>query len=271
MESNIVSLGQNNNLDFIVFTMTFYPSTSHVRFRACMQSLRGFQSRNIKVVVIDSSPDPAVREAMAKTGAIVRLMKSEGKKGAALREGANVAATEVEGVVPSTWLCFQEPEKSDMARHWEDALNECSDADVMLPMRNEEIFKKTYPIEQYHSEKFANLYLDSLARELGKGISIPSLDWHFGPIAFRRKHLRLWTEHEGITYEAQLAPMVHAARLGLVVASAEVPFEASLEMKAEEEGNVAFIEKRLHQINYLDPKIKAVWLEDLTSLQTFQK
>ena len=36
-------------------------------------------------------------------------------------------------------------------------------------------------------------------------------------------------------------------------------------MKEEEEGNLAFVEKRLMQINFLDPKVIAAWTEDVPS------
>ena len=45
----------------------------------------------------------------------------------------------------------------------------------------------------------------------------------------------------------------------------EVPFEAPRAMKEEEEGDLAFIEKRLMQINFLDPKVIAAWTEDRTA------
>ena len=39
--------------------------------------------------------------------------------------------------------------------------------------------------------------------------------------------------------------------------ASEVPFAAPAAMKAEEEGSLAFIRKRLDQINFLDPKVMA--------------
>ena len=56
-------------------------------------------------------------------------------------------------------------------------------------------------------------------------------------------------------------PAVHAARKGIQIASVPVKFMASYRMKAEEEGNEPFIEKRIHQLNSYDPVIKAAWTD----------
>jgi len=87
------------------------------------------------------------------------------------------------------------------------------------------------------------------------------IDWHFGPFAFRVSHLQLWSNYSGDSYDAQLVPAVHAARKGIEVASVPVKFMASYRMKTQEEGNVPFIEKRIHQLNSYDPVIKAAWTD----------
>ena len=60
---------------------------------------------------------------------------------------------------------------------------------------------------------------------------------------------------------AQVVPLVHAVRKGLRLASVAVAFEAPAAMKAQEEGDVGFIEKRLAQLNSLDPLVKAAWTD----------
>ena len=45
----------------------------------------------------------------------------------------------------------------------------------------------------------------------------------------------------------------HGGRVSIV----EVEYEHPPAMKAEEEGSLAFIRKRLDQINFLDPKVMA--------------
>uniref|UniRef100_A0A7S1ZEB3 Uncharacterized protein n=1 Tax=Trieres chinensis TaxID=1514140 RepID=A0A7S1ZEB3_TRICV len=148
--------------------------------------------------------------------------------------------------------------------------------DVVVPWRNVRSFQETYPIEQFHSETYGNLYLDAVAKEAlrGMGAELPrvqgvgekgrreGLDWHFGPFAFRAKHLNLWTECTGEMYDAQLVPIVHAMRKGLSITSIQVDYHGPLQMKAEEEGNITFIEKRLWQLNDLDPRVKKAWSEE---------
>jgi len=258
-------------VDLVIFTATFYKSPSDTRCQMCLRTIELLKGKGISIVIVDDSPDASIRDLMKSKGAnAVQKQQTKGKKGAALREAACLAAT-IDGVSEDTWLCWQEPEKFDMANHWVYAISGegSKRADVLNPTRNDDIFKKTYPIEQYHSENFANMYLNAVARDYctKHDITFPeNLDWHFGPVAFRRRHLNLWAKYDGVTYEAQLNPVVFAARSGLVVHSTEVPFSGPLEMKAEEEGDVAFIEKRLAQINDLDPKVKAAWTGDIPDL-----
>jgi len=262
---------RGTTVDLVVFTATFYKSASDTRCQMCLRTIELLKSKAIPIVIVDDSPDATIRDLMRSKGAnVVQKQQTKEKKGAALREAASLAAT-IDGVNEDTWLCWQEPEKFDLANHWVDAISDegSKKADVLIPTRNDEIFKKTYPIEQYHSENFANMYLNAVANDYcsKNQITFPTnLDWHFGPVAFRRRHLNLWVKYDGVTYEAQFNPVVYAARTGLVVYSTEVPFHAPLEMKQEEEGDVAFIEKRLAQINDLDPKVKAAWTDDLPDL-----
>jgi len=94
------------------------------------------------------------------------------------------------------------------------------------------------------------------------GQTIPVVDWHFGPFGFRKRHLSLWTEYSGRSYDAQLVPIVHGMRKGLRVRSILVAFELSGRMKEQEEGNVEFIEKRLKQLWDLDPVVKKAWSDE---------
>ena len=248
--------------DLVVFTCTWYPNKNDLRCRICFDTLKSMVNHGISVVVVDGSPSPDVRDYLKSSGAsMIFEQTSKGKKGAALREAAEKASS-LEGVTEDTWLCWQEAEKEDMARHWKSLVNsQCQNVDIVVPMREDSLFKKTYPIEQYHSENYGNLFLDAVARN--EYISYKkTLDWHFGPFAFRAKHIQLWTKYNGIMYEAQLVPIVHGIHQGLIVESTIVPFIANEEMKSQEEGQVDFIEKRLNQLADLDPKVKAAWKED---------
>jgi hypothetical protein len=107
-------------------------------------------------------------------------------------------------------------------------------------------------VEQYHSEHFANLHLDALGRPVG----LPTLDWTFGPVAFRASMARHWLQCEGELWDAQLVPIVHASRWhGARVETFEVGYAHPPLMRREEEGRPAWSEKRLFQLNFLFDKV----------------
>ncbi|KAJ1455963.1 hypothetical protein M885DRAFT_518864 [Pelagophyceae sp. CCMP2097] len=239
--------------DLVVFTCTYYATLDDVRLKCCLDFLSQAKAAGLRVVVVDASPVEAVRAAMRSAGAhLVTKQQAVGKKGAALRE-ALALARDVGGA-DDCFLCWQEPEKADMARHWAAVVSAA--ADVLVPMRNDELFRETYPVEQYHSESYANHYISLVAK--AHGFFVP-LDWHFGPFAFRSEHAHFWLDHAGELWDAQLVPIISAIHRGLNVVSVPVHFSAPAVMKLEEEGSLVFVEKRLMQINYLAPKMVQAW------------
>lgn len=274
----------------VVFTCTYYPSTSDLRYNQFLETLQAAKKYNLCIVVVDGSPDDVHEELMGTygghDGTVVVKQTYQGGKGAALREAADVAATGGHGafeVGSDALLCWQEPEKTDQISHWRKVLDALTAADdVVVPRRTTKRFMESYPIEQYHSEIFGNLYLDTVMKEAirgsdGDAMKIPVantptprgmslIDWHFGPFAFRAKHLKLWSTYEGNSYDAQLIPIVHGIRRGLRVVSVDVDFVLDKRMREQEESNVDFIEKRLNQLNDLDPKVKASWTNELYSI-----
>ena len=243
----------------VVFTCSFYGSTEEVRFKCCLDMLGVAKHYGVRVVVVDGSPDDKVREMMKERGAHeVVKQTAKGKKGAALRE-ALALARGVAGDDGDCLLCWTEPEKADMGRHWRKIRDAARGGglDVVVPSRKDAVFKRTYPIEQYHSESFANAYVN-LAAKAG-GFEGDALDWHFGPFATKAAHAGLWLEGDGELWDAQVLPIVRAIQDGLAVGSVEVDFEAPYPMKKEEENDLAFCGKRLMQINFLDPKVIAAF------------
>ena len=179
---NSNALSGNPNVKLVVFTVTRYRSTKEVRFQQSIKTLKALKERGLPVVVVDNSPDSHVRELLSATGAVVSKQQSKGKKGAAFREAA-ILASQIEGVTGETWICWQEPEKTDMARHWASAVD--TTASVVVPFRILANFKKTYPIEQFHSEVFSNMYMDAVAatalKRLRQSRQLPAfppqIDW----------------------------------------------------------------------------------------------
>jgi len=240
----------------VLFTCTYYGSLEDVRLECCVDFLKTARSAGLRVIVVDDSPLEAVRDAMREAGAQVRKQREKGKKGVALREALQLAAE-----TGAEWLCWQEAEKADMAIHWTKALaTTTDDVACVVPSRDDAFFRETYPRDQYFSENFANGYVAAAAKQFAS-FDEP-IDWHFGPFALRRSVKAYWLKHRGELWDAQVVPIVQLIRDGLAVRSVVVPFRAPLAMKAMEEGNFAFLEKRLMQINFLDPKVVAAFKND---------
>ena len=126
-------------------------------------------------------------------------------------------------------------------------------ADVVVPTRNDDLFKATYPIEQYHSESFGNGHFNLLADKLDgfKGRRT-KIDWLFGPFALHTCLASKWLNYEGTSWDAQMVPYIRAVRNDQSrIMSVTVNFKHPKEMKKQEEGNPIWTKKRLHQLNLL--------------------
>jgi len=230
----------------MVISPTFYPSLDDTRCQLGLQACRTATALGLPVLLVDASP-PQVHAALKETGAIVLPQTAKGRKGAALREAV---AHAVERLPDDGIICYQELEKVEMVRLQPQVAEaiRAQGADVCVPRREDGAFHSSYPIEQYHSENFVNLYLDAL----GKQVGLPSIDWTFGPVAFRCSIAIHFLRFTGELWDAQIVPFVNAARWhGARVISHTVKYEHPLEMKAEEEGASRWSEKRLDQLNFL--------------------
>ena len=237
----------------IVVVPTFYANTEDLRYQLALETCREVARCGLEAIFVDASPSQNVWDEMRKHGTLngkehVRVAPQTytGKKGAALREGIALAAQELgeeAGVI-----AFQEPEKVNMIEQWSAVVRLLGGADICAPKRSDASFRATYPTEQYHSENFANLYLDALAKE----VDFPSIDWTMGPIAFKSPLARHWASYEGDLWDMQLVPMVRAQRWhGANVVVHEFEFQHPSSMRNEELGVPQWSEKRLFQLNFL--------------------
>ena len=174
----------------VIISPTFFPAVDDVRCQLGLQAVRKAKSLGIPILLVDASPAP-VRAALEEAGAVVRPQTRAGKKGAALRECVESALEQFQ-LQPEGVLCYQELEKVEMIPLQAEvaAFMLRSGTDVCVPKREDGLFRATYPVEQYHSEHFANLHLDALGRPVG----LPALDWTFGPVAFRASMARHWLQ-----------------------------------------------------------------------------
>lgn len=137
-----------------------------------------------------------------------------------------------------------------MIAHWQAIADRLTTqgADICVPRRSAASFPATYPVEQYHAERFANLHLDALAQ----AVDFPSVDWTMGPLAFQASFAKHWAAYEGDLWDMQLVPMVRAQRWhGAAVISYEFDYQHPVRMKDQEAGDPTWSEKRLFQLQFL--------------------
>ncbi|KAL1518463.1 hypothetical protein AB1Y20_002755 [Prymnesium parvum] len=229
----------------IVICPTFYPRLDDARCQLGLESCRRAKALGIPLLLVDASP-PEVREALAEAGAEVREQSRKGKKGTALRECVELALAMVpdDGII-----CYQELEKVEMIALQREVCGHMlrSGADICVPRREDSLFRRSYPVEQWHSENFANLYLDAL----GSAVGLPTLDWTFGPVAFRATMAHHWLRCEGELWDAQIVPYINAAIEGARVEGVQVSYSHPAQMKREEESLPVWSEKRLMQLDFL--------------------
>ncbi|MGK3743510.1 MAG: hypothetical protein ACI90V_010368 [Bacillariaceae sp.] len=219
----------------IVVAPTYYNDTNDIRYRLGLESCQQAAEHKIELVLVDASPSQTIRDGLEEAGCgFVRVIPqtSKGKKGAALREGIAKALLLLKrnnddndddddcknGI--TAVIGFQELEKVDMIRHWKSIARNLliKSSDIVVTRRDNEIFRKSYPIEQYHSEQFANMFLDSLASKIG----LPSIDWTAGPVAFKASIAHQWLSYKGEVWDAQLVPIIEAFLEGAKISSFDI-------------------------------------------------
>jgi len=257
----------------IVVAPTFYAGLDETRYLLGVRACQNAAEHRIHLILVDASPMEEIRNGLEEAGrdttnaeTYVKVVRQtvKGLKGAALREGIQLAyqeATEIaaESADKHVVIAFQELEKVDMFRHWMPLVRHMieTSADVTSVKRSDASFRATYPIEQYHCETFANMYLDSL----GSGIGLASIDWTSGPVAFRHSWARHWINFDGELWDAQLVPLVQAHLAGAKVTAFEMDYQHPRAMKEQEEGVAAWNEKRLIQLNFLRDTVGKLMVE----------
>lgn len=219
----------------------------------------------IHVFIVDDSPDPIVHAKLLDvlSPGFVHVVTQDkayySGKGGALRQAVKAAMEwfrERNIGSDESAIVFTEPEKVDIVEHVRDIVMPLliDEADIVVPARDEELFRETYPIEQYHSESYGNCYFNLLAKQFpGFRKDGPTkLDWLFGPFAFKTNLANSWLNYEGNSWDAQIVPYVRGIRMhDWRLTSVPVRFVHSREMKEQEEGDPIWVAKRLYQLNLL--------------------
>lgn len=241
----------NVRLDnFIIVTATRYTNDDD-RFLLAQNMVElATNEFHYPVLVIDDSDDPEIQRILTDKGAHVFKQGKLGFGNAvrqAIREGAQIAGRK--GVI-----AWQEPEKIDMVRHYATLITPFIEnrADMVIPKRTVKSLE-TYPIEQMWSERLLNRYSWLLS---GKKFDF---DLGSGARILKTFVAHTFTLYDGILWDALVVPIIRAARDGYNVVSVPVNYQHPPSQKLKEEGECAWYEKRLTQLQHLVPILKKEW------------
>ena len=256
----------------VLISTTSYPSTSDLRFTLALRTAQQARLHSIPLLIIDSST-PDIQAALRNEGAIVlpedpASMGGQGK-GFAYRYGIRQAMQRAPALfgphADDFVLCISEPEKVDFvrflpalaARLLPDATaGPSSTAGVLLPHRSASAFL-SLPVEQRHSEQFANLHLHNAQRELTPPLSSFPIDYLFGPVLFHCYLSGWWLSNASPLWDAQIVPYIEAAYSGQArLLSVEVDYIHPREQTAEEEGKAVWSAKRFMQLEKVIPALE---------------
>ncbi|KAL3770454.1 hypothetical protein ACHAW5_001208 [Stephanodiscus triporus] len=254
----------------VTVTVTYYPDIHDVRFQLALELCRLASRHKITLFIVDDSPDATVRENLQRGSEYVHVFQQDrdqyAGKGGALRQAIKMAKSRLDednnfpheagASFVDTAICFTEPEKVDLMNHIHAIVGPilAGTADVTVPSRNDELFRETYPTEQYHSESFGNMHFDLLAKHFEgfRRDGARKLDWLFGPFALHSRLAGSWLSYDGNSWDAQMVPYVRGVRThNWRITSVPVNFRHPKEMKEQEEGDPVWTTKRLKQLNVL--------------------
>ncbi len=237
-------------LSISVLTTTFYKSTEETRFHLASQLIGNAVAAGYDVLVVDGSPNPAIREAFTRIGARVYAQTARGM-GPSRRELFQQAA-DLRGYSRAEVFVWTEPEKTDLIRLIPQLVERLThkDADIIIPERTEASWQ-SYPAFQVVSEQKANAaYIQATGKRY---------DPMFGPVAYRGDVARYFV---GCNPNAQFgaadgyiqhyAPLSAMAE-GCKVERLEVDFYYPSVQRAEEESSLRdeMLVKREAQLSQL--------------------
>ena len=251
-----------SNPPIVIATVTFYTDADELRRQLALELVRGCTEAKLPIVIADDSPSPTVAADFEREGATVVKQggsKHGGGKGGGIRAALDYA---VNAFGSDGAVLYTEPEKVGLVPFARQICARLLDksADVVVPRRTHEAFSRSYPAEQFHSESFAAIYLDTAAREAG--LNLPTgLDWFFGPFATQRSLIGHWLAFPASDWTAQMVPFVKLAATGSNLVIADVAYEHPRKQKEEEEGRAKWLSKRLTQLNAILPTLEKIFTD----------
>lgn len=263
-----------NSQSIAITTTTFYPNwypgqplasdTNKVRGDLALKMIDMARSKGFQIIVVDGADNKEFKEALIKIGVHPYVESQKGMSASrqqAFREASNLDTVQV--------ICWLEPEKVSVIA---DCLPNAvipilkGKADVIVPKRNEQLFRESYPDYQVKSEQNSNRIWNALLKKYGlRSASNPELDVWFGPKFFRNdpKIVSLFTDQYSFKADSELRfrkiiqpelwsnavffPVIAALHKGYKVMDLEVPYKHTLEQTLAEQDNDEFRKKRKFQ------------------------
>lgn len=259
----------------VVVLATFYPKwyrgklrsikhTDKIRGDLALELIQTAKNLGYQVVVSDASSRTFRSSLSAIDGIKIIKRRSKGQS-----EGRR-KAIEVVSKMPVKVIILTEPEKLSFVKNCIPLIVKPildSNADIVVPKREEKLFKQTYPYYQYESETEANsLYNENLRSYKILDTKDEDLDFFFGPRAFKndKKIISLFMKKFTIAVDNFSLPkdyfdpeeysnvlffsIVSALKKKLKVKGVEVPFTyPTIQKENEENLREIFIEKRKSQ------------------------
>lgn len=237
--------------------------TDKVRGDLALDFLSRAIKRGYQVVLADSKSSKTFRRELSKFPE-VRVIKRRSTKRSPGKRLTIKMASELAGVKV---LVLTEAEKTSLLDSIFLIIHPVLEglADIVVPKRNQELFKSTYPSYMYESEVEGNKIYNETLRAYGLlSKHMEDLDMFFGPRVFRndKKIISLFMKrfdyklmgavlaHRIFDPEeysnVQYFPIVKALKRDFKVKSVETPFSYPLIQKENEEvgARIAFLEKR---------------------------
>lgn len=236
----------------VIVTTTFYNNRQEIRYGLTCQFVQAVTAKNYKIIIVDGSPGPAIAQSFRDLGAEVFPQVAKGL-GWSRRELFRHAGRIMSADHEAFFVLWIEPEKVDFANHLETMLGPFTNEtiDLVMPKREEKLYRDGYPAYQYFSEHTANAIYQQL-------FGPANADPFFGPIAykstFRACFEGLSAGQYGLENDdyLQLYGQVVARYCGAKAVVAEIPFRYPPEQKAHElqpDNLQTMFTKRLDQLN----------------------
>lgn len=255
---------ENKNSNIAIVCSTYYPSwyqgplrsihhTDKIRGDLALELIEKALRNNYWVVVSDGFSTKTFQKKLnsLSQGKLILIKRKNKHAKSYARRQAFYRAMKIEGV---RVIVYTEPEKIGIIEYIPDISKPILDheADIVIPQREEKLFRSSYPSYQYESEIEGNLLYNRYL-QLHKITKETECDFFFGPRAYKAdKRVKALFHHKyklkigKHTVEDELInpedlsdylffPIVLALKRNLLVKSVTVPFKYPLLQKQNEE------------------------------------